>query len=986
MSNASNLTNKAKDIKEKVIGSRPLEGTAEMSSFGTTKTTVGQTKHIYTIVSLPDIAPPPMYSIPRGPLSREKFPDAMKILRKIPIATCNPMQLGILEDMTNASNFTSLQAKINLNGRGANATLLFFDRLYEYYPQLAEVFQVYADDDTLHFYAVDLFTELELTLAPNQDANPAEQTEEEWIQPQTTGNNKTTMEKENKKKNIEKENKNKYEVLMNASNDDSIESLHSDDDDAVDNSDSVSISLLKHVDDQSESVSNQNRSDAASMSLLNSFDPDGSMHITHLQRELERFESTMRSHIQKAESKMKQQVMKTLNTTRDKVVRSVEEDTQKIAEAEIFSISKFKNDIVKEVQDRIKEATTVHDSLKSITSFANTTSDSLSSISTNMSQVQARQDRLEAQILQMQHQLASMGTNRNEDRNAIDKLQHQIGMFSKMTPENDSTKPSPTIDTPTTPSRITHAAWQKNINLDGSPFSDTTLVEVEDMGNYWITSHRIQNGNVVYTGSNENGDQLQFQHRHVLRVIRSPTPTHGSPSPSTSTVREQNSTPTKRSTPIASPSILKDQYGFSHLSAHDYVISATNTRMTVLESKLASQDWNGEALDHSNARDWYGLLRSTLTTYNIPLIPWFSIQPSTELLELDPVTTYNFDTVKPVISRSIYNFFLRHKDNMFTSKYVQETLTSYQANMDGLGYLKEILTRYHHSLTDVSKDGSVTRSLTVPTFQGITLFQFIEDLIQYFRICNTWSPYTQAKYVLEQIKEDKRTAFGPAITALNTELNKYSNGTGYVPDHLLLSNIRTWLMNHLSSSEQETVASVNRTQSALTVHKTNLRGNRQPYKHSQKPYPSKNSDGSQNPNKSDVFCHACGNGGHTWKDCPVKGKMLHINEWIAKLSPDKKKEILDDYIQDRKAFNERYKKGMLARKKTRAQIAALVHTCNDDDSVDFDTMRKHIINKAVFMHDDLYYGSLDDALHDPTEPEIDDTTLDDLNVHHDESE
>jgi hypothetical protein len=262
--------------------------------------------------------------------------------------------------------------------------------------------------------------------------------------------------------------------------------------------------------------------------------------------------------------------------------------------------------------------------------------------------------------------------------------------------------------------------------------------------------------------------------------------------------------------------------------------------------------------------------------------------------------------------------------------------------MNGLGYLEEILKRHHQNLTDVSKEGNVSKSLEIPKFRNTTFFQFIEDCIEFFKTNKSTKPYTQAKYVLEQITMDGRIAFQPAITALNTEINKHSEyGNGYVPDYLFLSNIRPWLMNHLSPSEQEQIAR------SVSQHQGSK--------------PQENSD----------TCTVCGTMGHTWKQCRLKGKHLHIHEWIQRLSPQTKQEILQDFKKDRKKAYEKYQTSLKARKEARSKIAALVELCETDATVNFPQEPNNINNRAVIHNDDIFYGSLDDELVDPEEPILD---------------
>lgn len=177
-------------------------------------------------------------------------------------------------------------------------------------------------------------------------------------------------------------------------------------------------------------------------------------------------------------------------------------------------------------------------------------------------------------------------------------------------------------------------------------------------------------------------------------------------------------------------------------------------------------------------------------------------------------------------------------------------------------------------------------------------------------------------------------------------------------------------MNHLSPSEQEQIAGLNeQNRSKLTVHATMINQKekeRRPYL----PRSVSQHQGSKPQENSDT-CTVCGTMGHTWKQCRLKGKHLHIHEWIQRLSPQTKQEILQDFKKDRKKAYEKYQTSLKARKEARSKIAALVELCETDATVNFPQERKNIINRAVIHNDDIFYGSLDDELVDPEEPILD---------------
>lgn len=548
--------------------------------------------------------------------------------------------------------------------------------------------------------------------------------------------------------------------------------------------------------------------------------------------------------------------------------------------------------------------------------------------------------------------------------------------------------------------------WQ-NVNLDGEPHPCGTHVEVNIDGcnqQVWINKGRNDRGENIYDGSDSDGNSVTFMHRDIVRVIQRPTkspPGSGQEvaTPSHATEIRERITPMNpyakgppRNPYVKEPRVApynpyqkehnsdaqhnkqahhRTQYGTEprvapynpyqkehnseaqhnqqahhqspyHLSAAEYMYMGSTTKCTVRERDLLKQEWNEEPLNNDNARRWYENVRAIMVIHNIPLKPWSAIKPGESILDLVPKQTLNYEAVKPIMSRGIYAFLTKHKEEMFESTYVKESATSHQRDMNGLGYLEEILKRHHQNLTDVSKEGNVSKSLEIPKFRNTTFFQFIEDCIEFFKTNKSTKPYTQAKYVLEQITMDGRIAFQPAITALNTEINKHSEyGNGYVPDYLFLSNIRPWLMNHLSPSEQEQIAR------SVSQHQGSK--------------PQENSD----------TCTVCGTMGHTWKQCRLKGKHLHIHEWIQRLSPQTKQEILQDFKKDRKKAYEKYQTSLKARKEARSKIAALVELCETDATVNFPQERKNIINRAVIHNDDIFYGSLDDELVDPEEPILD---------------
>ena len=242
-------------------------------------------------------------------------------------------------------------------------------------------------------------------------------------------------------------------------------------------------------------------------------------------------------------------------------------------------------------------------------------------------------------------------------------------------------------------------------------------------------------------------------------------------------------------------------------------------------------------------------------------------------------------------------------------------MRSFSNSFDGLGFLTSVLGKVHPNLCDTIGSTSITDKIRLPEFtDDINFFEFLEQVIQYFKD-NPRSHLIHSTYVKEQMSLDGR--FGVALNALILELNKHSDGTGYLPPELRLENLGDFVTQRLTDPEIIQIAHP-RNKPSISVNKGNTA--RRKFKVTDAPSQNDSRDTNENQTK---FCKACGQYGHDIDECRVCGKHIHLQQWLDRLSDDKRRDFLVMYRNDRKKAHENYLSNLYARKSLKKKVRAL---------------------------------------------------------------
>ena len=847
-------------------------------------TPMPSTPNIRPLGEIPEVYTQPTFTIPRGWLNKEAYTNqAQQILKSISALEVSERSFAEGRILHHLQTATSLKEAVScltslgltsLTTLTPDAGVQFFEMVYSVFPKLHEVLQPFMDETKIYFYPAK---------GPMEQVNPQDK-EKDRAQDRAQDRAWTTVVKGAKNN----DNDSIEESMTDSETQSNIPKTQKNYNKSPThnaNQEDTTANRFLALQTQAEEKENDiDLSDDLTMS-------NTSMNITGLREEIQMEANNFQNELQ--QHQLVQNIERVVTSQVKNVIKSELENALTSKMAELLKpmvtdahrrlekeVSSFKKDIrtsmhddyiqtvtklnaaMKEMNSTMKEAKQVQTQIRSITTFNTTTGDSLSSISTKMSNLAKDIDHMSTRMVQLETTVQSSS-------------QEAPPIEASPTPNKE------VQEAPTTPStnvlQDKPSRWHK-VHLDGEPYPEGTHIEVrsyDETVQAWIQTGRQERGENVYDATTRDGDSITIKQSEITRVLQQPK------QPKSPNQQAKSSPSVSEKVAAVDPNSKEPQihpYTPYTISAADYVPHGASTKRTVRERDLLSQEWTDDPLNNENSRRWYENLRSIMVIHNIPLRPWSTIQPGESIIDLDPQRTHNYVAVKPIMSRSIYTYLTKHKDSMFESEYIKEIATSYQRNMDGLGYLEEVLKRYHQTLTDISKEGNVSKSLEIPKFQDSTFFQFIEECIEYFKTNTSTKPYTQAKYILEQITLDGRTAFQPAITALNTEINKYSEfGTGYVPSHLLLHNIRPWLMNHLSPTEQEQIAGLKSIQNpyktpirnpytikALVNQKQDRQQNRSAARYG-KSQSGRSSGGTSESEATEQRCTVCGQYGHTWQ-------------------------------------------------------------------------------------------------------------------------
>ena len=131
-------------------------------------------------------------------------------------------------------------------------------------------------------------------------------------------------------------------------------------------------------------------------------------------------------------------------------------------------------------------------------------------------------------------------------------------------------------------------------------------------------------------------------------------------------------------------------------------------------------------------------------------------------------------------------------------------------------------------------------------------------------------------------------------------------------------------------------------------------------------------------NDKEKFCKSCITYCHTDGECTKTGSAISIQQYLKSCPPEKKRQILNAYKDNRKAAHALYLAAYQRRKDLKKKICRiyydyLVSPCGTNDpqaEQTFEMLRVACVKTAQAEHPDLDFGSVDAAYNDIEEPVI----------------
>ena len=423
--------------------------------------------------------------------------------------------------------------------------------------------------------------------------------------------------------------------------------------------------------------------------------------------------------------------------------------------------------------------------------------------------------------------------------------------------------------------------------------------------------------------------------------------------------------------------------------------------------------------DTDSIRAFYDELRRRLKPQNIHLREWSSLAPAIDVLDMQPNQCANYQNVRVVMSRAIFNLLDSNKETLITDLYMSGELSMYDEQSDGFGFITYMVSQSHQKYRHQVVQPSISATLTIPTFEDhLTIHEFcsnVKNFLENGLAPDHFTPFAAVQYVLEKLRLDSRFTTGCAY--LQTEVTLHNNKTGYAPPHLQLQLLPRTILNQYEPAIKSELSKPRRmgarrvefdTQdSGLVAHRAYTRsdaresGNnenpRVSYQkksysnqrggHDKKPYGKRNDNDSysnrrpfnkerpfnkdQNARGADIpykACPCCGKPGHEECDCRQKGSFVHLSQWYEMLSKSQRQDIIKEMNKNSRATHERYKAAYGKRNAVRKRLNRVHTDFADHDNLEINIEKEIVLQACRAQIPDLDFGSLDQEFIDDVEP------------------
>ena len=392
----------------------------------------------------------------------------------------------------------------------------------------------------------------------------------------------------------------------------------------------------------------------------------------------------------------------------------------------------------------------------------------------------------------------------------------------------------------------------------------------------------------------------------------------------------------------------------------------------------------------ADPRDFYNKIRLDVSKYGILLCAYNDATPSDSLLSYDSSNSKNFTAAETTSARVLYDIFDQGQDILFhlNNYYHRSIIKNYRDSQDGLALLKKFISHHHVNFRSTQKQSNISNQYQLPQLKSQSLITYISALRIWINDTNPMmTPLVIFQLVIDQLKQDPQ--FAKARNDLELHSDRYaSSGLSGVDAQHTLARLADTILDYYNTTEKNALLKPTSTAvNALDFPPFQLdicSLVRNPYrkdsKDSKPPFTPRFNKEKQSSGKP-LYCHGCRSNGHEVIDCPRTGASILIAEFLDKLEPARRKELRQEYLNNRKLAHEKYLQSHKDRGSLKKHIKSIEASIFPTDaerqllsesSVNaYTSLRDGAISQARIHNMDLDFGSLDKLYDDFAEPILD---------------
>jgi len=386
----------------------------------------------------------------------------------------------------------------------------------------------------------------------------------------------------------------------------------------------------------------------------------------------------------------------------------------------------------------------------------------------------------------------------------------------------------------------------------------------------------------------------------------------------------------------------------------------------------------------ADPREFYNKICLTISKYGLLLCAYADASPSASLLAFDATNSLNFEAAETRTARVLYDIFEQGQDILFHPEnyYHLSIIKNYRESQDGLALMKKFISHHHPNFSSTQKRSNISTQYQLPQLKSQSLILYISALKIWIDETNPMmTPLAIFQLVLDQLKQEPQ--YAKARYDLETHSDRYITAkvTSVDAQHTL-ARLADTILDYYSKSEKNSI--LKPTSSALAAlafpHpppvKLDIRSMVKPSHGRDRPQFGKNKS-----HDKPLYCYGCRTNGHEVKDCKCTGAQILVTEFLAKFEPERKLEIREEYLKNRRLAHEKYLQSHKDRGTLKKHIKAIEATpfptnverenMSESGWASYIDLGDIAINKARIHYLHLDFGSLNTAYDDFAEPMLD---------------